>query len=207
MLRRIGDKIELVGQIVSIKQGIGKRGRGRDRPYVFLNFGIWNKNSVKITIWSEGLGNLSTRPTEAWVGGWISITGLIEPPYDGTHYGRPYRNVGITVTSDSQIIQITEQDAKFRLGRSSPAGARTTNGGIGKRSNDDILREVLSGSPGGGVVITGPGTGVAPPPPRVAPPKSKNEQILQQFSHRVPVALWRLHHDRSFLHRAEVFFQ
>jgi serine/threonine protein kinase len=46
----VGDKIELVGQIVSVKRGIGKRGRGRDRPYVFINFGIWNKDSVKITI-------------------------------------------------------------------------------------------------------------------------------------------------------------
>ena len=42
-MRHVGDKIEVVGQIVSVKQGIGRRGRGRGRPYVFINFGIWNK--------------------------------------------------------------------------------------------------------------------------------------------------------------------
>lgn len=104
VVRRVGDKVELVGQVISVKQGIGKRGRGKGRPYVFVNFGVWNQNSVKITIWSEGLGNMSTRPTEAWVGRWISASGLIEPPYEGKHYGRPYRNVGITVSSDSQMI-------------------------------------------------------------------------------------------------------
>jgi hypothetical protein len=178
VMRHVGDKVELVGQIVSVKQGIGKHGRGKGRPYVFINFGIWNQYSVKITIWSEGLGSMSTRPTEAWVGRWISATGLIEPPYDGKHYGRPYRNVGITVTSDNQIIQITEQDAKFRLGRGSATGARTTSGGATKPSNDDILKDIL-GRPGGGGTATGTYPRPTPMPTPVAFPKTKNEQILQ----------------------------
>ena len=86
-------------------------------PYVFINFGPWNGESVKTTIWSEALGNMSSRPSDSWVGNWISVTGLIDPPYDGRHYGRPYRNVGIAVVSDNQIIKITEREAKFRLGR------------------------------------------------------------------------------------------
>jgi hypothetical protein len=40
VLGLVGDKIELVGQIVSVKCGIGRRGRGRDRPYVFINFRV-----------------------------------------------------------------------------------------------------------------------------------------------------------------------
>jgi len=83
VLRHVGDKVELVGEIVSVKHGVGKRGRGRGLPYVFINFGPWNRESVKITIWSEGLGNMSTRPNDSWVGQWISVTGLIDPPYDG----------------------------------------------------------------------------------------------------------------------------
>jgi hypothetical protein len=39
VLRRVGDKVQLVGQVVSVKQGIGKRGRGKGQPYVFMNFG------------------------------------------------------------------------------------------------------------------------------------------------------------------------
>jgi hypothetical protein len=179
--RRVGDKIELVGQIVSVKQGIGKRGRGRGRPYVFINFGIWNKDSVKVTIWSEGLGNMTTRPTEAWVGRWISATGLVEPPYEGKHYGRPYRNVGITVTSDSQIIQLSEQEARFRLGRGTSRGPVTTDGG--KRSNEDILKELAGakGARNGGRKPSGiyTPTPTHPPQPVTTIAKTKNEAILK----------------------------
>ena len=145
VLALVGDKIELVGQIVSVKQGIGKRGRGRDRPYVFINFGIWSKNSVKITIWSEGLENMSGPPTEAWVGKWISVTGLIEPPYEGKHYGKPYRSVGITVTSDNQIIHISDQEAKFRLGgRRAPLQSGAADRSTPK--NTQILDDIRRGS-------------------------------------------------------------
>jgi hypothetical protein len=93
-------------------------------PYVFINFGPWNGESVKITIWAEGLGNMSARPSDSLVGNWVSVTGLLDPPYDGRHYGRPYRNVGIAVVFDNQIIQITEREAKFRLGRGGSAQRR-----------------------------------------------------------------------------------
>jgi hypothetical protein len=183
VMRRVGDKIELVGQIVSVKQSIGKRGRGRGCPYVFINFGIWNKDSVKVTIWSEGLGNMTTRPTEAWVGRWISATGLVEPPYEGKHYGRPYRNIGITVTSDSQIIELSEQEARFRLGRGTSQGRVTSDGR--KRSNEDILKGLAGGNgdatnggrkPSG---ISTPTTPTHPPQPVTTIARTKNEAILE----------------------------
>lgn len=181
VMRHVGDKIELVGQIVSVKQGIGKRGRGRGRPYVFINFGIWNKDSVKVTIWSEGLGNMTTRPTEAWVGRWISATGLVEPPYEGKHYGRPYRNVGIAVTSDSQIIQLSDQEAKFRLGRGGSQGRVTSDGR--KRSNEDILKGLAGGkgvAGNGGRKPSGtPTTTTRPPQPVTMTARTKNETILE----------------------------
>jgi hypothetical protein len=178
VLALVGDKIELVGQIVSIKHGIGKRGRGRDRPYVFINFGIWNKDSVKITIWSEGLGNMTVPPTEAWVGKWISVTGLIEPPYEGKHYGKPYRSVGITVTSDNQIVHISERQAKYRLGRgraSVPSGAAIT----GRPKNAEILDDIRGGIRTS-TTAGGPTARTAPPssPPQTAL-KTRNEQILK----------------------------
>jgi hypothetical protein len=183
VIRRVGDKIELVGQIVSVKQGIGKRGRGRGRPYVFVNFGIWNKDSVKVAIWSEGLANMTTRPTEAWVGRWISATGLVEPPYEGKHYGRLYRNVGITVMFDSQIIQLSEQEARFRLGKGA-SQARITSDGK-KQSNEDILKGI-AGSGGvsgnGARKPSGISTTKVPaqPPLRLsATPRTKNEAILE----------------------------
>ncbi len=176
VLQHVGDKVELVGQIVSVKHGTGKRGRGKGLPYVFINFGPWNKESVKITIWSEGLGNLSERPTEAWVGKWISVTGLIDPPFSGNHYGRPYQNVGIAVDSDSQIIRITESEARFRLGR---GGARSTKVSSGARpKNTDILKDLKGGAraPSTSPRVTPRATA---PIPSSAKPLSRNEQILQ----------------------------
>lgn len=178
MLARAGDKIELVGQIVSVKQGIGKRGRGRGRPYVFLNFGVWNKESVKITIWSEGLGNMSTRPTDAWVGKWISVTGLVEPPYEGKHYGKTYRNVGVTVTADNQIIHMSELEAKFRLGRGGAQPSPRAANDSGKPTNAEILSALRGGEARAGSPIGGSTTRTRPTP--AAPtPKTRNEQILK----------------------------
>jgi hypothetical protein len=179
VLRRVGDKIELVGQIVSVKQGIGKRGRGRGRSYVFLNFGVWNKESVKITIWSEGLGNMSTRPTEAWVGKWISATGLVEPPYEGKHFGKTYRNVGITATADNQIIHISELEATFRLGpRGEQRWLRMANDS-GKPTNAEILGGLRGGEARAGSPIGGSTTRTMPMPQAPQTPKTRNEQILK----------------------------
>jgi hypothetical protein len=144
VMMRVGDKVELVGKIVSVKHGVGRRGRGRGLPYVFINFGAWNRESVKITIWSEGLGNMSSRPNESWVGKWISVTGLIDPPYHGQHYGRPYSNVGIAVVSDNQIIRIEEREAAFRLGRG--GAVRRQGAPTVKTDNAGILKAITGGS-------------------------------------------------------------
>jgi hypothetical protein len=153
---RVGDIVELVGQIVSVKVGTGKRGRGKGKSYVFINFGPWNKNSVKVTIWSEGLSAMSTRPNESWEGRWISVTGLVDPVYKGQHYGRPYQNVGITATSDSQIVQINEQQAKFRLGRGSAPSRSSQPTAPARSSNQDIVNTIRTGTsrPSGGRGVT-----------------------------------------------------
>jgi hypothetical protein len=116
VMRNVGNKIELVGRIEAVKHGVGRRGRGRGKPYVFINFGSWRGNIVKLTIWSEGLTNMSNAPSDAWVGRWVSVTGLVDPPYHGRHYGNEYTHVGITLTADGQVQFVTEADAQYRLG-------------------------------------------------------------------------------------------
>jgi hypothetical protein len=141
---------------------------------VFINFGIWNKDNVKITIWSEGLENMSTPPTETWVGKWISVTGLIEPPYEGKHYGKPYRSVGITVASDNQIIHISEQQAKYRLGRGRASAAGAAD--IARPTNAEILGGIRGGER---TATSGPPYHTAPPSTPAQTAKTKNEQILK----------------------------
>jgi hypothetical protein len=92
-------------------------GRGRGKPYIFVNFGYWRGNIVKLTIWSEGLAQLSDWPDDRWVGRWVSVVGLVDAPYSGKHYDFHYTHVGITIDNPQQINVIAEIEASFRLGQ------------------------------------------------------------------------------------------
>ena len=180
VLRCVGDRIELVGQIVSVRRAVGRAGRRSGLPFVFINFGTRSYESVKITIWSEVLGKMDTPPTDAWVGRWISVTGLIE--FYERKYGRPFRNLGITLGSTNQIIQISEQDAKFRLGRGGGQRPQNAKGDTSKRTNADILDQILGGT-GSHPCASGSGKTVVPTlshsPVGGASLTNRNHQILR----------------------------
>jgi hypothetical protein len=153
---RVGDRVELIGRIVEVKRGVGRHGRGRGRPYVFINFGPWQGNIIKINIWSDGLATLQEQPTAAWVGRWISVTGLLEPPYNSAKYH--YSHLSVTVQNDGEIQQLSEAQAAFRLRCVTP-----THGGVlesikrglaPKTRNQQVVdrmrQRVGSAPPGGG---------------------------------------------------------
>src|SRR5262249_12457148 len=119
--RHVGDKVELIGQIVEVKEDVGRRGRGQGKPYVFINFGPWRGNIVKISIWSEGLAKLKDKPSKSWVGRWISVTGLMDPPYSSKRYH--YTHFAVTVQEDGQIKVLDEKQARFRLGKAAGVAA------------------------------------------------------------------------------------
>jgi hypothetical protein len=110
-LQRVGDRVELIGRIVEIKPGSRKRGKGRTQRYIFINFGSWRGNIVKISIWSEGLAKLKEQPSSAWVGRWVSVTGLVDVQYES----KRYKHLSVTVQEDGQIQQLDEAEAGFRL--------------------------------------------------------------------------------------------
>jgi hypothetical protein len=124
--KHVGDKIELVGQIVEVKVDVGRRGKGKDKPYVFINFGPWRGSIVKISIWSEGLAKLKEQPSQTWVGRWVSVTGLLDPPYRNRKFG--YTHLSVTVQEDGQIQQLDETQARFRLGKGLGSGKAGTRG-------------------------------------------------------------------------------
>jgi hypothetical protein len=110
-LQRVGDRVELIGRIVEVKPGSRKRGKGPAKRYVFINFGSWRGNIVKISIWSDGLAKLKEKPSNAWIGRWVSVTGLMDVPYES----KRYKHLSITVQEDGQIQQLDEAEAGFRL--------------------------------------------------------------------------------------------
>jgi hypothetical protein len=109
-LRHVGEKVEVIGQIFEVKTGIAKNGKS----YVFINFGDWLGQIFKISIWSEGLATLPASPDKSWVNKWISVTGLMEPPYRKPQY--QYSHLSISVNSAGQMTVLSESDAQWRLG-------------------------------------------------------------------------------------------
>ena len=73
-LRRVGDRVELIGRIVEVKPGTRKRGKGPAKQYVFINFGSARGNIVRISIWSEGLAKLKEQKHLLTVGETESFT-------------------------------------------------------------------------------------------------------------------------------------
>lgn len=141
VLAVVGQKVELVGRVVDVKQGVGRRGRGRGRPYVFINFGNWQLDCVKLTIWSEALDRFNSLPNSSLIGQWVSVIGLIDPPYEGSWRGKSYRNVGITIDRESQIERISSKEASYRLASPKATGATSTQ----PRNNRDLLRDLSGG--------------------------------------------------------------
>ncbi len=167
--RQVGDRVELIGRIVEIKEDMGKWGRGKGKPYVFINFGPWKGSIVKLSIWSEGLGKLREKPTSAWVGRWVSVTGLIDPPYTSKRYH--YTHLSITIQDDGQINQISEAEARFRMGAAVAAEAKSNRKVIEDFIKKPELREPAIKSPMSKT-----------PTNNASQPVSKNKAIVDQYA-------------------------
>lgn len=145
-LRAVGDRIELVAKVTDVKHGTGINAQ----PYVFINFGDWRGSIVKIAIWSDGLRAMTNPPDRSWVGQWVAVVGLLEPPYSrGT-----YHHLTVTVTQANQLHLISEKEAAFRL-----AGSATRSVASGSRTDNTAVLEAFHGNGGS----TRPRS--APPPP------------------------------------------
>jgi len=170
----VGDKVELIGKIVEVKQDKTRQGK----PYVFINFGPWQGHIAKISIWSEGLNALTTNPTASWVGKWISVVGLMEPPYVSRKY--KYSHISISITQGSQLHVISETEAEFRLAgsstRSSSSGAKT--------SNQEILEGLKAGS--GSARAASPRTSSTSSRTPTAASTTSNQAVLQRIRSSQP---------------------
>jgi len=91
--RHVGDRVELVGRVREVKCGSTRRGT----PFVFVNFGHWRADCVRLTIWSEGLKALGYTPDQSWIGQWIVANGMVDPVYHGKN-----RFKTITYRTDSR---------------------------------------------------------------------------------------------------------
>ena len=162
-LRHVGDKVEVIGCIIDVKENRARNGK----PYVFINFGDWRGRIFKVAIWSEGLAALKTAPDSSWIGKWLSVVGLMEPPYVNPKF--KYSHLSINVTATGQMTVIPETDAQWRL-----AGPGQGTPSFTTSSNQDAL-DKIKGRP--------PSSTVRPAPPVSTPPStmSANQAAIDKI--------------------------
>lgn len=140
-LKQVGNQVEVVGQIIGIKHDFAKNGK----PYIFINFGDWRKDIFKITIWSEGLAALTSKPDNSWIGKWVSIKGLMELPYKNKSKKYNYSHLSINISKKGQLFIINEVEAKKRL--AAKHHATPVDASSSKTSNQDILSKISGQTP------------------------------------------------------------
>lgn len=163
-LHRVGNRVELVGQIIEVKEAETRHGR----PYVFVNFGPWNGHIVKLSIWSDGLKKLPLKPGQSWVNKWISVVGLLEPPYTNPKYN--YSHISITIDEANQYRFIDPIEAQRRLasiGKPLPPSDGVT-------SNRAMLANISVSSPSGQKTAVGQRVKAT-----AVPVKTANEKLLE----------------------------
>jgi hypothetical protein len=197
VMKHVGHRVELVGRLASVEDGVGKGGRRHGRPYLQVNFSRHWRNVVRLIIWSDAAGSPSA-PVGDWVGRWVSVVGLIDPPFVSDAFLVPRTEVGITLDDPSQVNFISAKQAKYRLAQPndvsraeerqiapSPGGFAGASNGSLPLLNRQIVAQVLTSNRYASVA--------APVPRRVAtavPPTSSpnaNVNILRRLGSPAPV--------------------
>ena len=83
---------------------------------------------------------LPSKPDASWIGKWISVIGLMEPPYVSGKY--KYSHISITVTTIGQMTILSETDARWRL--AGPNDSRQTS--TSTRNNQEALERIKGNS-------------------------------------------------------------
>lgn len=138
------------------------------KPYIFINFGPWQGRIFKVSIWSDGLAHVKAKPDASWVGKWVSVVGLMEPPYESKKYR--YSHLSITAGPAGTLIPITEQEAQWRLaGAGKTAGVFSATTSTSNQQTLDKIRGVSGRAPGN-------------TPSRISsPPISPNTKVVEKI--------------------------
>lgn len=162
-LRAVGDKVEVIGRIVEVKQDQTRGGK----PYIFVNFGPWKGSIFKVSIWSDGLAHVKSKPDASWIGKWVSVVGLMEPPFENKKFR--YSHLSITVGAAGTMTPITEQEAQWRLAGAGKAAGTFSAATTDNQQTLDRIRSASKAAP-------------SPAASRTATPAaSSNAQVLQKI--------------------------
>lgn len=129
----VGNMVELVGRITQVKRSTNRFGK----PFIFVNFTDWRRDGVKINLWNNAIDAGGDLPTEAWTGRWVTIKGLVEPPF--ASQAARASHISITAKNAFQIITLTEAEARYRLS----GGGGTGQGHATEGTNAELLKTLM----------------------------------------------------------------
>lgn len=193
----VGQRVELVGRIRGVRRGIGERGNRRGKPCVLIDFGPPRGDGVRVSVWAENLAQLRDAPDANWIGRWVSIVGLVEPPHTERSFWREQTHLGISTENPHEIEVISEDEARSRLRRGETLAVAASavepppRAALPAGANRRLVARLLSGNaaariaaPPRPVTTTAP-AGAAPSQRR---PASSNQAILQALRPRPAAA-------------------
>ncbi|KAK43436.1 hypothetical protein BG58_32405 [Caballeronia jiangsuensis] len=166
----VGQMVELVGEVIDVGGGMSRRG---GRPYVFVNFGDWRGKCVKLAIWSDALEKMRVQPDSSWKGRWLSVKGLVDPPYSNPK--REYTHLSITISSPGLVQQIAGEEARYRLA--------LVNSTVRTSSRSDANSKLLA-SLGSSPATVIPTRSSSVPPNAANSTASGNQKLLDQMRNR-----------------------
>jgi len=140
--RAVGDKVEVIGRVVEVKLDKTRGGK----PYIFINFGPWRGQIFKAAIWADGLAHVKSKPDASWIGKWVSVVGLMEPPFVSKRYR--YSHLSITVGAAGTMVLMSESDAQWRLAGAGKAAGVFTAASSGNQQTVERIRAVSGGASG-----------------------------------------------------------
>lgn len=138
--KNVGNMVELVGRITQVKRSTNRYGK----PFIFVNFTDWRRDGVKINLWNNAIDAGGDLPTEAWAGRWVTIKGLVEPPF-ASQTARA-SHISITAKNAFQIITLTEAEARYRLSGGGAAVGGNGQGTVNEGSNAELLKTLMKPS-------------------------------------------------------------
>jgi hypothetical protein len=177
-LKAVGNKVELIGEIVDIANRIDTNGN----PYIFINFSDWRGLAVKISIWHDALTLLADKPDMSWRGRWVSMTGLVEAPYPSKKdrrksSGRTYTHISMSLTQRGQLQVISGDEGRFRLGLGpAPTPMPGPAHPVPVLRNRDVVERMTGDAAATATLPT-----TAPTPALPARPPSGNQAVLDRI--------------------------
>jgi hypothetical protein len=125
VLRHVGQRVELVGRIDAVRQGVGERARRRERC-IFVDFAPSRAGIVRATLWAEEPLRLREAPDASRAGRWVSVIGLVGPPCRSGYLWSRRSYVGIATENPRALDIISEAEARFRLCRDNGAAPQAS---------------------------------------------------------------------------------